>query len=68
MPSLDAKHIGESLLSMDISDEDVWYQLCRLNPSKSGSPDGCSLQVFVEVKDGLLRPLHLLFKKSLEEG
>ena len=68
MPSVDAKHIGEPLLSVDVSDKDVWCQLCRLSPSKSGGPDGCNPQVFVEVKDGLLRPLYLLFKKSLEEG
>jgi len=54
MPSLDAKYIGEPLLSVDILDEDVCCQLCRLNPSKSGSPDRCNPLVFVEVKDGLL--------------
>jgi len=68
IPSLDARCNGESLLSVDISVEDVWRQLCKLNPSKSGGPDGCNPRVFAEVKDGLLRPLYALFKKSLEEG
>ena len=39
-----------------------------VKPSKSGGPDGCSPRVFVELEDGLLRPLNLLFKKSQEEG
>jgi len=56
------------LLSVEISDENAWCQLCGLNPSKSGGPDECNPWVFVEVKDGILRPLCLLFKKSLEEG
>ena len=53
---------------MDISDNDVWCQLCRLNPSKSDGHDGCNSCVFAEVKDSLLTLLHLLFKISLEEG
>ena len=53
---------------MGISENDAWCQLCRLKPSKSGGPDGCSPRVFIELKDGLLRPLNLLFKKLQEES
>ena len=54
--------------SVQVSPECVWRQLCGLNPSKSTGPDHYHPRIFREVRGVLLRPLLLLFKKSLEEG
>ena len=48
--------------------EDVWHQLTTLNPGQSGGPDGCHPHVLREVKEGVITPLYLIFKKSLEDG
>ena len=53
---------------MQVSPESVWRQLCGLDPSKSTGPDHCHPRIFREIKVGVLRPLFLLFKRSLEEG
>ena len=48
--------------------EDVQHQLAILNPGKSGGPDGCHPHILREVKEGVVMPLYLIFKKSLEDG
>ena len=48
--------------------EDVWHHLTTLNPGKSGGPVGCHPHVLCEVKEGVVTPLYLIFKKSLEDG
>jgi len=57
VPSLSVKFSGPSFSSVDVSIDIVWNELCKLNPSKSGNPDGCHPHVFREVKEGLLLPL-----------
>jgi len=68
VPSIGLKCLGEPLSCIHLSVECVWKQLCKLNPSKSGGPDNCHPCVFKEVKEGLLQPLFLIFKRSLNEG
>ena len=68
VPSLESKCLGDPLSSVHVSLDCVWKQLCNLDPCKSSGPDDCHPRVFKEVKEGLLQPLFLIFKKSLEEG
>ena len=50
---------------MTIVIKDVWNQLVTLNPGKSSGPDGYHPHVLREVKEGVVTPLYLIFKKSL---
>ena len=56
------------LATVTICIEDVWNQLTTLNPGKSGGSDNCHPHVLQEVKEGVVTPLYLIFKKSLEDG
>ena len=42
--------------------------MLALNLSKSSGPDGCHPHVLREDRKGIVIPLYLIFKKSLEEG
>ena len=42
--------------------------MLSLNPSKSSDPDGFHPRVLRKVRDGIVTPLYLIFKKSLEDG
>ena len=42
--------------------------MLSLNPSKSSGPDGFHPRVLRKVRDGIVTPLYLIFKKSLEDG
>ena len=68
IPSLGDRCSDHCLATVTIAIEDVWNQLVTLNPGKSSSPDGCHPHVFLEVKEGVVTPLYLIFKKSLEDG
>ena len=68
VPSLGDKCSDNYLATVTICIEDVWKQLTTLNPGKSGGPDGCHPHVLREVKEGVVTPLYLIFKKSLEDG
>ena len=48
--------------------EDVWHQLTTLNPGMPGGSNGCHPHDLQEVKDAVVTPLYLIFKKSLEDG
>ena len=68
VPSMGNKSSDNCLTTVVILIEDVWHQLAILNPGKSGGPDGCHPHVLCEVKEGVVMPLYLIFKKSLEDG
>ena len=53
-----------------ITVEDVWNQLFRLNykPCKSSGPDKCHPRVLLELKEGLMKPLCMIFSLSLRDG
>ena len=68
IPSLGDRCSDNCLATVAISIEDVWNQLITLNPGKSSGPDGCHPHVLREVKEGVVTPLYLIFKKSLEDG
>ena len=48
--------------------ENVWNYLNALNPNKFRGPDDCHPHVLCEAKDGVVTPLFLIFKSSLEHG
>ena len=48
--------------------KDVWHQLTTLNPGKPGDSNGCHPHDLQEVKDGVVIPLYLIYKKSLKDG
>ena len=68
IPSLGDRCSDHRLATVTIAIEDVWNQLVTLNPGKSSGPDGCHPHVLREVKEGVVTPLYLIFKKSLEDG
>ena len=68
LPSLGDRCSDHCLATVTIAIEDVWNQLVTLNPGKSSGPDGCHPHVLREVKEGVVTPLYLIFKKSLEDG
>ena len=68
IPSLGDRCSDNYLATVAISIEDVWNQLITLNSGKSSGPDGCHPHVLREVKEGVVTPLYLIFKKSLEDG
>ena len=68
MPSLGDVCSGNCLTEIIISIDDVCNHLLALNPSKSSGPNGCHPCVLKEVREGIVTPLYLIFKKSLEEG
>ena len=49
---------------MLISIDDVWDQLLALNPSKSSGNDEFHPRVLREIREGIVTPLYLIFKKS----
>ena len=51
-----------------ITVEDVWNQLCRHKPCKSNGPDNCHPRVLLELKEGLVKPLYMIFSLSLRDG
>ena len=68
VPSMGDKSSDNCLTTVVILIEDVWHQLAILNPGKSGGLDGCHPHILREVKEGVVMPLYLIFKKSLEDG
>ena len=66
--SMGDKSSDNCLTTVVILIEDVWHQLTTLDPSKSEGPDGYHPHVLREVKEGVVTPLYLIFKKSLEDG
>ena len=68
VPSMGDKSLDNCLTTVVILIEDVWHQLAILNPGKSGGLDGCHPHILREVKEGVVTPLYLIFKKSLEDG
>ena len=55
-------------LTVSVMANDVWKQLSSLKSHKSSRPDNCHPRVLLEIKEGLVQPLHLIFSKSLSEG
>ena len=53
---------------INISRDEVFKALCKLNISKSMGPDCVHPRVLKELAKELTDPLHLLFNKSIKEG
>ena len=68
IPSFGTGNLGSSLTYVSITFDDIWKQLCRLKPYKSGGPDNCHPRVLLELKEGVVQPLDLIFSKSLSDG
>ena len=46
----------------------MFSKLSKLNPNKSCGLDLCRPRILYETKNGLCKPLYLIFSKSFEEG
>ena len=57
--------MGNSLSTIAITVKDVWNQLCRLKPCKSSGLDNCHPRVLLELKEGLVKPLHKILSHLL---
>ena len=68
IPSFETRNVGSSLTHVAITVDDVWNQLCKLKPYKSGGPDNCHPRVLLELKESVVQPLYLIFSKSLRDG
>ena len=67
-PTFGDWHMGNSLGTIAITVEDVWNQLCRLKSCKSSGLDNCHPRVLLQLKEGLVKPLHMIFSLSLRDG
>ena len=67
-PSFGDWHLGISLSTITVTIEDIWNQLCRLKPHKFCGLDNCHPRVLLELKEGLVKPLHMIFSISLRDG
>ena len=67
-PSFGDWHLGNSLSTITVTVEDIWNQLCRLKPCKSSGLDNYHPRVLLELKEGLVEPLYMIFSISLRDG
>ncbi|MES9881396.1 MAG: reverse transcriptase domain-containing protein [Sedimenticola sp.] len=68
IPSLDAKQCIEQLISIEINEIKIEKAIDKLKPSKSQGPDNLHPKLIKETKKSLLKPLNIIFNKSLEES
>ena len=61
IPLFGTGNLGSSLTYVSITVDDVWKQLCKLKPYKFGGPDNCHPRVLLELKEGVVQPLDLIF-------
>ncbi len=68
IPKPDTVFNGPKLSNIVITDEMVKKKLDSLNPNKSPGVDRHHPRILKELKEQLVTPLTMLFRKSLEEG
>ena len=57
-----------SLSTIIVTEQMVRDRLKEQKPGKSAGPDGIHSRVVVETQEQLVRPLTMIFNKSLKEG
>ena len=67
VPQLETKFDGDMLTDCTFTEEDVAEQLRGLKPDKSPGLDGIHPQVLQTCAEELAVPLHIVFRKSLDE-
>lgn len=67
MPEFDTR-CDSSLDTVNISEEIVLKKLSSIKVDKSQGPDGISPRILKECRHSLVKPLYIIFKKSLDSG
>lgn len=68
IPQPDKKVWSSQLSTITVTEEMVRERLKEQKPGKSAGPDGIHSKVVVEAQEQLVKPLTLIFNKSLREG
>ena len=68
VPTLPDRSNGSILQDIEITHQDILYQLGQLKTNKSCGSDNCHPLILKNVKEGLVVPLYYLYCKSLEEA
>ena len=61
-------NVISNLDSIDILEDGIRKKLGKLNPGKSTGPDCHNLRVLTQLHGQPVRPLQILFQKSLDDG
>ena len=59
---------GCKLNTMQITEEKLMYFLNKIKEDKAGGPDGLAPRLLFNVRHSLVKPLLIVFRKTLEEG
>ena len=68
LPNFEERNFGETLSNFEINTVKISKAIVKLKASKSQGPDNIHTKFIKECKESLLKPLEIIFKKSLETG
>lgn len=68
VPTLPDRSFDKMLSEFEITEETVYNKLKKLNVTKSPGPDGFHNKLLFEIKNHIIKPLTVLFNKSLNTG
>ena len=68
IPEPEPQVVQSSLSTIIVTEQMVRDRLKEQKPGKSAGPDGIHSRVVVETQEQLVRPLTMIFNKSLKEG
>ena len=68
IPTLDCNYTGTHLIYLLITEEMVMKIINKLDVNKSAGPDGITNRLLKSCKDALIKPLTIIFRKSMETG
>ena len=68
LPEFEDRIFAEPLIDIDINETNIAKAIDKLKASKSQGPDQIHPKLIKECKDPLIKPLQIIFKKSMENS
>ena len=68
LPEFEDRNFAEPVTNIDINGTNIAKAIDNLKASKSQGPDQIHPKLIKECKDSLIKPLEIIFKKSLENS
>ena len=68
LPEFEDRIFAEPLTDIDINETNIAKAIDKLKASKSQGPDQIHPKLIKECKDPLIKPLQIIFKKSMENS
>ncbi len=68
MPSMNTVHDGDPMKNITVNESMVKKRLKKLKVNKSAGPDGLHPKFLKEISESIIKPLTILYNKSLTEG